>query len=508
MISRLRWVGATTLVAVAVVIPIVGLAVDSLRGSDIAAVWSRAGVREAVWFSLWQGAVSTIAAVVVGLAPAWALSRFDLPGRRIALTALTVPFVLPTVVVGAAFLAALPDRFDRSVLAIVLAHVFFNVSVVVRTVVPAWTAIDERLLDAARTLGASPLTVARTIVWPLLRPAVAGAAGLVFVMCATSYGVVRLLGGPGRSTLDVEIYRRAVDLADVSGATVLAVAQTLVIVALFALWSRSAARRASIATTRRRRAPVAVSVAVWTLVASFAVVPGALVVASFRSASGWSTAGWRAVFTGGDGLRVPVDVGDAIVNSVVFAVLAALVAVPLGVALARAAVSSSSRAADFVASLPLGSSAVVVGLGIIVTYDTGVFDVRGEWWLVPLVHAAVALPFVVRAIVPMVEAIPPGLAQAAATLGAAPWRRWFDIDLPLLRPAVATASAFSLTMSIGEFGATSFLTRRDTTTLPIVVDTLLGRAGSLPHMTAFAVASVLLVVTVLTVTAVDRSVRT
>jgi thiamine transport system permease protein len=108
----------------------------------------------------------------------------------------------------------------------------------------------------------------------------------------------------------------------------------------------------------------------------------------------------------------------------------------------------------------------------------------------------------------MVEAIPPGLAQAAATLGAAPWRRWFDIDLPLLRPAVATASAFSLTMSIGEFGATSFLTRRDTTTLPIVVDTLLGRAGSLPHMTAFAVASVLLVVTVLTVTAVDRSVRT
>jgi thiamine transport system permease protein len=214
------------------------------------------------------------------------------------------------------------------------------------------------------------------------------------------------------------------------------------------------------------------------------------------------------VFTGGDGLRVPVDVGDAIVNSVVFAVLAAVVAVPLGVALARAAVSSSSRAADFVASLPLGSSAVVVGLGIIVTYDTGVFDVRGEWWLVPLVHAAVALPFVVRAIVPMVEAIPPGLAQAAATLGAAPWRRWFDIDLPLLRPAVATASAFSLTMSIGEFGATSFLTRRDTTTLPIVVDTLLGRAGSLPHMTAFAVASVLLVVTVLTVTAVDRSVRT
>jgi len=184
-----------------------------------------------------------------------------------------------------------------------------------------------------------------------------------------------------------------------------------------------------------------------------------------------------------------------------------LVAVPFGVALARAAVSSSSRLADFVASLPLGSSAVVVGLGIIVTYDTGVFDVRGEWWLVPLVHAAVALPFVVRAVIPMVEAIPPGLAQAAATLGASLGRRWLDIDLPLLRPALATASAFSLTMSIGEFGATSFLTRRDTTTLPIVVDTLLGRAGSLPHMTAFAVASVLLVLTVVAVTTVDRSVR-
>ena len=507
MIARLRWIGATVLVAVAVVIPLVGLAVDSLRGSDITAVWSRSGVREAVWFSLWQGALSTFAAVVVGLAPAWALARFDLPGRRVALTALTVPFVLPTVVVGAAFLAALPDRFDRSVLAIVLAHVFFNVSVVVRTVVPAWSAVDDHLLDAARTLGASPLTVARTVVWPLLRPAIMGAAGLVFVMCATSYGVVRLLGGPGRSTLDVEIYRRAFDLADVSGATVLAVAQTLVIVALFAVWSRSATRRSSITTTRRRRAPIAVTTAVWTLVALFATVPAALVLASFRSASGWSTAGWRALFTGGDGLRVPIDLGDAIVNSLVFAVLAALVAVPLGVALARAAVSSSSRLADFIASLPLGSSAVVVGLGIIVTYDTGSFDVRGEWWLVPLVHAAVALPFVVRAVIPMVESIPPGLAQAAATLGASPGRRWLDIDLPLLRPALATASAFSLTMSIGEFGATSFLTRRDTTTLPIVVDTLLGRAGSLPHMTAFAVASLLLVLTVVAVTTVDRSVR-
>lgn len=507
MTTRLRWIGPLLLVATAVVIPILGLVFDSLRGSDLGAVWSRSGVREAIWFSVWQGAISTVATVIVGLAPAWALARFELPGRRVALAVLTIPFVLPTVVVGAAFLALLPDRLDRSVLAIVLAHVFFNVAVVVRTVVPAWSAIDETLLDAARTLGASPTTIARTIVWPLLRPALTGATGLVFVMCATSYGVVRLLGGPGRSTLDVEIYRRAVSLGDVSGATVLAVAQTIVIVALFAVWSRARSSRSTIATSRRRRSPRTLAVAVWTLVVAFAVVPVALITASFRSTSGWSTAGWRALFSGGDGLRVPVDVGGAVTNSITFALVAATIAVPLGVALARAAVASSSRIANVIASLPLGSSAVVVGLGIVVTYDTGPFDVRGEWWLVPMVHAAVALPFVVRAALPMVEAIPPGLSQAAATLGASPWRRWLDIDLPLLRPALATATGFSLTMSIGEFGATSLLTRRDTSTLPIVVDTLLGRAGSLPHMTAFAVASVMLILTVVIIGSVDRSVR-
>ena len=207
-------------------------------------------------------------------------------------------------------------------------------------------------------------------------------------------------------------------------------------------------------------------------------------------------------------LRFPVDVSGALTRSVVFALLAAAIAVPIAVGAARAIVRSRSRVASIASTLPLGPSAVVVGFGVLVAYDTGFLDIRGRWWLVPVVHACVALPFAVRAVVPLVEAIPSDLGGAAATLGASPLRRWFDIDRPLLRPALATATAFSLAVSLGEFGATSFLTRRGTTTVPIVVDALLGRAGAVPHATAFALSTVLLLATTAIVTVVDRGVRT
>ncbi|MGA1681852.1 MAG: ABC transporter permease subunit [Ilumatobacteraceae bacterium] len=177
---------------------------------------------------------------------------------------------------------------------------------------------------------------------------------------------------------------------------------------------------------------------------------------------------------------------------------------PTGFSLARSAARRPRRWLTAIVDAPIGVSAVAVGLGILITYDVDPIDVRASWWLVPVVHASVALPFVVRSAVPLIRSIPSGLGEAAATLGASPWRRWVHVELPLLRPAVTAASAFSLAMSLGEFGATSFLTRRDTTTLPILVESLLSRPGSLSVMTGSATAVLLLVVTGGLVVLVDR----
>lgn len=496
------------LVVTATLIPLVVLVVQTV--DDPFTVWSRPGVASAVWFSVWQGLVSAVITVTVGLVPTWILARHRVRGRRFLLAVFTVPFVLPTVVVGAAFLALLPDRLDRSLTAIILAHVFFNVSVVVRTVLPVWRSIDDDQLAAARTLGASPSMVARRVVWPVIRPAVWSASALVFVMSATSYGVIRVLGGTRWSTIDVEVHRRAVVLGDFSGAAVLAATQAVVIVLALALWTRRSAgwSRIEPGAERRPRRPL-LDLVVWTMALAFVVPVVALVATSIRSADGWSLEGWRNLFGLVESRLPTVPLVDALRHSVIYALLATSIAVPAGVALARAAVrrparSMSARGITAVVDLPIGVSAVAVGLGIVVTYDVDPIDVRGSWWLIPVVHASVALPFVVRAAVPLLRSIPERLGEAAATLGATPWQRWWRVDLPLLRPALATAAAFSAAMSLGEFGATSFLTRRDTTTLPIVVESLLSRPGSLSVMTGSAAAVLLLSLTATLVLVVDR----
>ena len=169
---------------------------------DALAVLIRPATVDVVWFTVVQAVLSTVLTVLLGVPAAYALHRLRFRGRRALLSLLTVPFVLPTVVVGAAFRSLLPQQWVGGLAAIVLAHVFFNLAVVIRVVGGLWTHLDDRYEQAARTLGASPWTVARTITWPLLRPAVLAASALVFLFTFTSFGVVLVLGGPTTTTLD------------------------------------------------------------------------------------------------------------------------------------------------------------------------------------------------------------------------------------------------------------------------------------------------------------------
>ena len=165
------------------------------------AVLGQPFVLDVVWFTLWQAALSTLLTVLIALPGAYVFARFDFPGRRLISALAIVPFVLPTVVVAAAFLALLGSRspfgirLDHSIFAIIAAHVFYNYAVVLRVVGGVWAQIDPRLEDAARVLGASRWQAFRRVTLPLLRPAIASAASVVFLFTFTSFGVILLLGG-------------------------------------------------------------------------------------------------------------------------------------------------------------------------------------------------------------------------------------------------------------------------------------------------------------------------
>lgn len=154
--------------------------------------------------------------------------------------------------------------------------------------------------------------------------------------------------------------------------------------------------------------------------------------------------------------------------------------------------------------LPLGTSAVTVGLGMLITFDHPPFDWRAEWWLVPLGHALVALPFVVRSVVPALRAIPPDQRAAAMVLGASPLRAWWQVEVRRIARPLAAGAGFAAAISLGEFGATALLSRAGNDSLPVAIDHLLGRAGEVPRAQGFALAVVLLVVTAGVVLATDR----
>jgi thiamine transport system permease protein len=475
------------------VVPVANTFLRYFRFSEFSNVLSNESLRGVAWFSLWQAAISTLLTLVIALPATWALSRYTFRGARLVRGLLTAPFVLPAVVVAAGVLAITDSR---GVVPILWAHVVFNVSVVLRIVGPRWSMVNNRLEHAAATLGARPSRTFTLVVWPQISDAVISAATLVFIYCFTSFGVIAILGGISRRTIESEIFTQAVRLGNTETATALAVLQAIIIGAVLFLTRRNS-RSLSISLhlsapqplqtkSRHRTTPLLISAIAVIIVASPLV--GTIYRSVFSNGS-LSLSAWRTVFSG----TLPslsVSTQSVITASLVFAIAAACICVPLALLVA----SSSGPRALF--SIPLAVSAATLGIGLIITFGTSPFAWRSERWFIPVIHAVIALPLVIRALEPAAQAIPHSLRNASATLGASPFVTWVRVELPLLKPALLRATGLSMAVSLGEFGATSFLSRSGSTTLPIAIAQLLGRPGVATQQAGFALAALMVLVTV------------
>jgi thiamine transport system permease protein len=453
--------------------------------------------------------------MVVALPAAWVVGRYTFRGRSLVRALVTVPFVLPTVVVALAFLAILPDRFDRGWFPILVAHAFFNVAVVVRVVGTFWARLDPRTADAAATLGAGPGRRFREVTLPLLAPALAASAAIVFLFCFTSFGVVLILGGPRYATLEAEIYNQAVRVFDLHAAAVLSIVQLVCVGLAVAAATRvesSLAVRGQLRAERdvlrrpqtlRERCAIAGSLGG---LAIFLGLPlGALVERSLAVGGSHGFEAYRALTRPTSALLATP--WEAIANSFVYAVSATFLAVVVG-GLAAFAIAGSrgrrTRWLDILLMLPLGASAVMVGFGFVIAFDRAPIDFRAEPWIVPVAQALVAVPFVVRVVVPTLRAIDERQREAAALLGAAPLRVRREIDLPVALRSLTVAAGFAFAISLGEFGATVFLARPDRPTLPVAIFRFLGRPGELNAAEAYALAVVLMIVTAISVLVVEQ----
>ncbi|WP_235866264.1 ABC transporter permease [Serinibacter arcticus] len=489
-----------------------------------------------VGHTLGQASLGTVIAVLLGVPGAYVLYRRTFPGRRVVRALVAVPFVLPSVVVGVAFRALLAPAgplgflgWDRTFPAIIAALVFFNYGLVVRMVGTVWERLDPRTEQAARALGASPLRALLTVTLPALAPAIASAASLVFLFCATAFAVVLVLGGSRYATVEVEIWLQTTQFLDLRAASVLSVVQ-LVVVALALTVSgrarRSRERALALVETSRATAPlrlalgrgrggsgldVAAAALTAVVVGLIALPLLTMLVRSFRHDGAWTLRHYANLATTGD-RALSVSVWQATENSLRIAVDATIIAVVVGVVLAlvlsRRPRSRLGRrgigALDAAVMLPLGVSAVTVGFGFLIALDRPPLDLRSSLLLIPIAQAMVAIPLVVRAVLPVLRAIDPRLRQAAATLGAGPGRVLLTVDGPLVLRSLGLAVGFAFAVSLGEFGATSFLARPDRPTLPVVIFRLLGRPGDGNYGMALAASVILAVVVGLVMTTAER----
>ncbi|MCZ2126821.1 MAG: iron ABC transporter permease [Anaerolineales bacterium] len=485
-------------------------------------------------FTFYQATLSTLLTFALGLPSAVLFSKFSFKGKSLLRALTAVPFMLPAVVVAAAFNSLFSYKFSSSIfqvfnlqpatfnfLLILLAHTFYNTTIVVRIVGNALAQLDPRMEASARVLGADGFRVGREIIFPLLRPALISSALLVFMFDFTSFGVILLLGGLNFATLEVEIYVRALQLPNLNLAALLSAIQLIFTLIFSMLYSRLINKMQTQSTPRfaPTRPPKTVKEKIFVgamcgALFVFFLLP--LISLPVRSLTrleadrgqrgavqyGLTADYYRELFVNRRGSLFYVPPVQAAVNSLGFAALTVLFSLALGhpAAYALAKPTRFEKILDPLLTLPLGASAVMMGLGFLLSFGRLIASPI----FIPIAHTLVALPFVIRALQPALASVPERLRQAAATLGASPFRVWQTVDFPILSRAAASAAAFAFTVSLGEFGATLLITRPEYPTIPVAIARFLSQPGGLNYGQATAMATLLLILTTLSILIIEK----
>ena len=480
-----------------------------------------------IWFTIWQAGLSTIITLILALPGAFIFARYQFYGKNLLQALMTVPFVMPTVVTAAAFRALLgpnglvndwlmtgfnlahpPIRIDQTITFFLLAHVFYNYSLVLRIVGNFWAGLDPNVREAARMLGASPWQTFRKITLPLLMPAITSATLLIFIFCFTSFGVILILGGPGYATIEVEIYRQAVQLFNLPMAATLSLIQIAINFLLMWLHARLGTR-AQLTFYGDTVLGVTIKAKKWT---QKAVIGGnllfmllllvtpllALLLRSITGEDGLTLSYYAALFTAHARSVFFVEPIAAVKNSLFFGLATMVLAALLGLLASTFLASSKTKGVSFwdaLIMLPLATSAVTLGFGYIITLNKPPLNLRDSVLLVIIAHTLVAFPFVVRCILPSLRQIPRTLKEAATLLGASPLQVWRHIDIPIISRAVMVGGLFAFSISMGEFGASAFVTRPHTPTMPVAIFRFLGQPGDLNYGQAMAMSTILMMVT-------------
>lgn len=464
-----------------------------------------------ILFTFWQALLSTLASIVLGLPLAYILTHYDFPLKRAIRSLTIVPFVLPAITVALGFallfgrngylnqflmnlfgLSEPPLPIMYSLAGIVLAHAFYNAPIITRTVHAAWERLDPRYEESARALGASRFHVFKDVTLPMILPGLLSGAALVFIFCFLSFPIVLSVGGGRFSTIEVEIYTRVVTRLDPQfinykiGA-VLALIGLVLSLGMTYIYLRLQGSFARQVEQLRPRPTVPLFVGVkdllrptklllWLYVLlSFLLFVGpvlAIVADSLWEDGRWTLRWYSYIFTPDYEALLGDSPLQAIVNSVSFGLGATVIAVPLGLTFAYVIARArwgGRRIFDTLLMAPLAMSSIVLAFAFLRAFNAPPLRLVGTATAVVIAHAVIIFPFVVRALVPVLENLDLKIVEMARSLGASRWRVLREIELPLVATGLLAGAVFAFALSLGEMSATLMLARPGLNTMPVAV---------------------------------------
>lgn len=505
--------------------------------SGFAELVTSAYYRDTLIFTTYQAVLSTALTLCLAIPISYIFTRYNFRGKGTLLALSTLPFVLPTIVVASAFLALLgrngllntwlmqtfsleapPIQLEQTLAIVLIVHVFYNFPIALRMIVGYWSNQSDRIEEAARILGARGWRLWWHVRLPILRPILVASALLVFIFTFTSFGVVLILGGIRFATIEVQIYYQALNVFNLPLAAALSLLQIAVMLLAMILYTRTqrgvprdlrAAGNVARKPSGGQRFYVAGAVGLTTVI--LFVPLGALVLRSLSLRGGdFGIDYYLALFATDHASVLFVPPFEAIRNSVMFALLTVLLAMIVGIPASyltsgRVQLRQVTKVFDPLFMLPLATSAVTLGFGFIVALDEPPLNLRSSALLIPIAHALIAVPFVIRSVQPALRSIPPSLPEAAMILGADRWKLWRFIELPLISRGLVVGATFAFTVSMGEFGASLFVARPDSPTMPVVIFRLLGQPGATNYGQAMAMSVLLMLVCTVSFLIIDSA---
>lgn len=481
----------------------------STTSSGIDSLWHNNYIWKVAWFTFWQALLSTGLTLIIGIPGAYLFAKYNFWGKSIFRSLVSLPFVMPTVVIAIGFISLFSANglIDRMIVIIgldgfrvsgasglvfiLLAHIMFNYSIVIRIVSVVWENIDERLLEVASILGANWVDTLFRIILPILYPAILSSAILVFMFSFTSFGVVLMLGGYEYSTLEVLIYQLTTKMFRLQTAASIAIVQIGFIYIIlyinsvlqqkftrdYGLSYRRIVRKESLLKFRNVIVFFSIIILIFIMLLPLVAIFDRII----SITGGYSVEPFTNLFNFRDHSYFFISPWHAIYNSIKFAVTASFISVLVG-GLASYYLASNRKhnrmnLIDAFLMLPLGIPAVVLGLGFLLGYSYHPIDLRGSWIVIVLAHSIIGYPFVIRSILPIINNIPSNLYDSANVLGGSTVYIFKTITIPLIWRGVLVGTIFAFAVSIGEFGSSLILYRKDLATIPVAIYRYLGQPG-------------------------------